>query len=73
VQVNEADGDAGDEVLLDMGLNVTHAGISGAETWLREHAAELEGLPSGWEIRDPIEGAVQVHFLASSRHLVAGA
>jgi hypothetical protein len=48
VQVNEADGDAGDEVLLEMGLNVTHTEISGAETWLREHAAELEGLPSGW-------------------------
>jgi len=64
VQVNEAEGDAGDEVLLEMGLNVTHDEISGAETWLREHAAELDGLPAGWEIRDLIERAVHVHHLA---------
>lgn len=63
VQVNEAEGDAGDEVLLEMGLNVTHAEISGAETWLQAHAAELDGRPSGWEIRDPIERPVNVHFL----------
>lgn len=63
VQVNDADGDAGDEVLLEMGLKVTHAEISAAEAWLQEHAAELQGRPAGWEIRDPIERPVKVHFL----------
>jgi len=65
VQVNEADSGASKEVLLAMGLNVPHAEISGAETGLRAHAAQLKGLPAGWEIREPIESAVLVHLLES--------
>ena len=62
VQVNESQDGAGDEVLVEMGLDVTHAEIAGAESWLQEHAAELEGRSSGWEIREPIERSSRIEF-----------
>ena len=60
VQAHETDGNAGQEVLLEMGLEVTHSEISGAEAWLAEHAAEFGGKAAGWEIRDPIERATKI-------------
>ena len=62
VQVNEGTDGVGDEVLLEIGLYVTPAEISGAEMWLQEHAAEFEGRPAGWEIREPIERPVKFEF-----------
>jgi hypothetical protein len=59
-QVNEAATGDNDEVLVEMGLDATHGEISGAEVWLREHAAEFEGRATGWEIREPIERPVKV-------------
>lgn len=65
VQVNECDGDATrcDEVLLEMGLDVTYEEISGAEAWVQKHAAEFGGESAGWEIRDRVERPTKVEFV----------
>lgn len=64
VQVDESVASAPDEVLVDMGLDVTHAAVTGAESWLREHASAFDGRPSGWEIREAIERPVRVEVSA---------
>ena len=64
VQVHELDPAASgrDEVLVEMGLNATHAEISATEAWLGEHAAEFEGKPTGWQIRDQVERPLKADF-----------
>lgn len=64
VQVNELDDKPGyaAEVLLKMGLNVTHQEITGAEEWLAQQAASLNGKNDGWEIQDKLEEPTNCEF-----------
>ena len=64
VQVNELEDkpDYPGEVLVEMVLEVTHAEITGAESWLATQCAGLGGKVDGGEIRERIPQLVSSSF-----------
>ena len=64
VQVNELEDKPGyaAEVLLKMGLEVTHQEITGAEDWLAKQSASLNGKNDGWEIQEKVKEVVGFEF-----------
>jgi hypothetical protein len=64
VKVNELEDKPGyaAEVLLKMILDITHNDITGAENWLADQSASLNGKNDGWEIQDKVEEATSFEF-----------
>lgn len=64
VQVNELVDKPGyaAEVLLKMGLSITYEEITGAEEWLAQQSASLNGKNDGWEIQDTLKEIAGLEF-----------